>query len=288
VSVPLRVVLCADDYGLTDGVSRGILHLADAGRISATGAMTNMPGWPALAPALRERDKLVAAGLHLNLTAGAPLRPMPGLAPSGRFPALGAVVRGALSRRLPLDEIRAEIERQLDSFERAFGAPPAFVDGHQHVHALPGIREALIDALLARGYARRPWLRDPSDRMGAILARRVSAAKALAVAALSAGFATSARQAGFGTNRGFSGFSPLDAAADPARVMESAFLRLGPAPVVMCHPGHADEALRRLDPAVESRERELAYLASEAFGRLVEERRISLTARPESAREQAA
>ena len=39
-----NVILCADDFGLADGVSRGIVELAEMGRLSATGAMTNMPG----------------------------------------------------------------------------------------------------------------------------------------------------------------------------------------------------------------------------------------------------
>ena len=40
-----NVILCADDFGLADGVSQGIVELAQMGRLSATGAMTNMPGW---------------------------------------------------------------------------------------------------------------------------------------------------------------------------------------------------------------------------------------------------
>ncbi|MBF0306682.1 MAG: ChbG/HpnK family deacetylase, partial [Alphaproteobacteria bacterium] len=47
-------VLCADDYGLSPGVSRGILMLIRMGRVSATGCMVTMPQWPALAPALAE------------------------------------------------------------------------------------------------------------------------------------------------------------------------------------------------------------------------------------------
>jgi chitin disaccharide deacetylase len=50
--------------------------------------------------------------------------------------------------------------------------------------------------------------------------------------------------------------------------------------VVMCHPGHADEALKGLDPAVESRPAELAYLGSDAFRGLLSERRIALVASP--------
>ena len=48
----------------------------------------------------------------------------------------------------------------------------------------------------------------------------------------------------------------------------------------MCHPGHADVELAELDSAVDSREEELAYLGSQAFGEYLEERGIALAARP--------
>src|SRR5919112_15611 len=82
------VVLCADDFGLADGVSRGIVELAAMGRLSATGAMTNMPGWRRAAADLTPLEGQIAVGLHLNLTTGSPLGPMPQVAPSGLFPAL--------------------------------------------------------------------------------------------------------------------------------------------------------------------------------------------------------
>ena len=81
-------VLCADDFGLADGVSQGIVELAEAGRLSATGAMTNMPGWRRAAPDLKPLRGRIGIGLHLNLTAGSPLGAMPQLAPSGTFPPL--------------------------------------------------------------------------------------------------------------------------------------------------------------------------------------------------------
>src|SRR4028118_1042681 len=111
--MPHRVVLCADDFGLTEGVSRGILELAEAGRISATGAMTNRPDWPRLAPALRPLAGRIGVGLHLHLPTAEPPGPMPGLAPGGRFPALGDLMGRALMGRLPAGEVEGEIERQL-------------------------------------------------------------------------------------------------------------------------------------------------------------------------------
>jgi predicted glycoside hydrolase/deacetylase ChbG (UPF0249 family) len=48
----------------------------------------------------------------------------------------------------------------------------------------------------------------------------------------------------------------------------------------MCHPGYVDDALVALDPAVESRAEELAYLRSDAFMALLDERKIVLIDRP--------
>lgn len=271
------VILCADDFGIADGVSRGIVELAEMGRLSATGAMTNMPGWRRAARDLMSLRGRIAVGLHLNLTAGPPLGPMPKLAPSGLFPALKDLLPLALKRQLDAIEVTGEIDRQIDAFEAAFGEAPAFVDGHQHVHVLPIVRQALIQALKARGYAGRVWLRDPSDRTTAILRRPVGRSKALVVKSLARGFARSAHGAGFRTNKGFSGFAPLDLSVPAARVFEEAFSKLGERPLVMCHPGYVDDELRSLDPALESRVDELNYLKSDAFRELLEQRGLRLT-----------
>ncbi|WP_262299951.1 ChbG/HpnK family deacetylase [Microvirga sesbaniae] len=276
MSSPRSVILCADDFGLADGVSRGILELAGMGRLSATGAMTNMPGWRRAAPGLSPLRDRIAVGLHLNLTVGSPLGTMPQLAPSGIFPPLKDLLPRALKRQVPPGEIDAEIGRQIDAFEEVFGEAPAFVDGHQHVHVLPVVRPALIRILKARGRAGRVWLRDPTDRATAILRRPVGRGKALTVKALARGFSRSAHAAGFATNRGFSGFAPLDLSVPAERVFEEAFSHLGRHPLVMCHPGYVDDELRALDPALESREAELAYLASDAFRDLLDAKGLRL------------
>lgn len=271
-----NVILCADDYGLTDGVSRGIAELAQMGRISATGAMTNMPGWRRNAGHLEPLKGRIGIGLHLNLTTGSPLGEMPRLAPSGRLPLLEALLGMSFKGRLERDEIAREISRQLDAFEDAFGEAPTFVDGHQHVHVLPDVRAALLHVLKEKGYAGRVWLRDPSDRAVAILSRSVGRGKALLVKGLARGFARQANASGFATNRGFSGFAPFDLSVPVERIFETALSRLGASPLVMCHPGHVDDELRTLDPAVESRAAEFEYLKSDAFGAMLEDRGIRL------------
>ncbi len=260
-----RFMLCADDYALSPGVSRGILEALSAGRLTATSAMTSRPSWPVAARALAAFADKADLGLHLNLTAGGPLGAMPAFAPDGYFPKLTAVIGASLLGRLPEAEIRGEIDRQIDAFTAAMGRPPDFVDGHQHVQILPGVRRWLIEALTKRGLAGRVWLRDSADGVGAILARRVEAAKALQVAALATGFARAARAAGFETNEGFAGFSSFD----PSRSYRGDFARFliapGARPLIMCHPGHADAELAAVDEVLASRELELAYLLSPEF-----------------------
>lgn len=274
---PFRnVILCADDYGLSDGVSRGIAELAGMGRLSATGAMTNMPGWRRAASALEPLKGQIGVGLHLNLTTGIPLGAMPRLAPSGRFPPLKEVLAQAVRGQIDRAEVAAEIARQLDAFEEAFGEAPAFIDGHQHVHVLPGVREALLQVLGKRGHAGRIWLRDPADRAFAILRRPVERRKAFIVKGFARGFAKAAHAAGFATNRGFSGFAPFDLSLSASRIFAAAFSHLGAQPLVMCHPGYVDDELRELDPATESRMAELDFLKSDAFATMLKENNIRL------------
>lgn len=261
-------ILCADDYGMTEAVSRGILEAAAARRISAASAMPSLPDWPRAARAWAAAAPPVDLGLHLTLTVGAPLGAMPRLAPAGVLPSIREIGAAALRRRLPLDEIEAEIGRQIDAFCDSFGAPPSHVDGHQHVHVLPGVRRALFAALAGRGLT-GVALRDSADAPARIARRRAFAAKAATINALAGRFGAQARAAGFTTNAGFAGYSDFDPARYGPAQFETYLDAPGPRHLVMCHPGRVDDALRRLDPVVEARERELDFLLSPAFGDLL-------------------
>jgi predicted glycoside hydrolase/deacetylase ChbG (UPF0249 family) len=258
-------ILCADDYGLSPAVSEGIREALAAGRINATGAMTNRPDWAAAAPLLRPHLGPAQAGVHLNLTAGAPLSPRPALAPDGRLPPIAFFLRARRLAPALAAEVAAEIAAQFDAFEDALGRAPDFVDGHQHVHALRCVRGLLLAEMERRGWAGRVWLRDSADKPSRILARRVETKKAMALAWFAHGFAKEARGRGFSLNEGFSGFS----AFDPARPYGADFTRYlrapGPRHLIMCHPGHVDAALAEVDPVTTTREAELAFLLSDAF-----------------------
>ncbi|WEK49755.1 MAG: ChbG/HpnK family deacetylase [Candidatus Kaistia colombiensis] len=264
-----RVILCADDYALSPGVSRGIEELIAAGRLSATGAMTTEPDWLQATGAVADLRRRAAIGLHLNLTTGEPLGPMPRSLPSGRFDGIGAMMRRTRNGTASATEIAAEIERQLDRFEDIAGAPPDFVDGHHHVHILPVIRPVLLAALARRYAAAPPLVRDPGDRPGRILARRRCLAKALGVAWLARGLDREARRLGLRTNDGFSGFSRFDRSVPYAREMADFLRAPGRCQLVMCHPGYPDEILRPLDPLFERRRDELEMLKTLPADRVV-------------------
>lgn len=96
-------------------------------------------------------------GLHLNLTEALPgarwTRPLNTL--------IVDAYRGALSAAEVAAALAAEVARQLDAFDAMLGRAPDFIDGHQHVHQLPVVRDALLAELTRRwpAAAVRPWLR---------------------------------------------------------------------------------------------------------------------------------
>ncbi len=273
----LSVSLCADDFGLSPGVNRGIIEALAAGRLSAVSAMTTRPSWPKGASSLRRFAASADVGLHLNLTLGSPLSFMPRFAPSGHLPDIARVLKTAHKGDLPELEIRREIARQFDSFIEHFGAPPDFVDGHQHVHVLGRIRYWLFDELDARRLAGKVWLRDCADRPSRILRRNAELKKAFSLSWLGRGFAREAAARGFSTNEGFSGFSEFDPCRDYA-VDFATYLRApGRRHLIMCHPGYCDAELVLIDPVTLTRERELSFLLSPAFAEMLEHASLRLT-----------
>jgi predicted glycoside hydrolase/deacetylase ChbG (UPF0249 family) len=268
-SAPLRPIwLCADDYGIAPGVSKAIRDLVVRGRLNATSAMTVAPSLDrAEAEALKALNagsRRVAIGLHVTLTGkfrplSADFQPLRG----GTFVSLAELmVRGRLGL-LDTSLLEAEIATQLGAFVSRFGQPPDFVDGHQHAHLLPQVREAFLGVVKTK--APQAWVR----QCGGVPSRRVSVwdYKTRILGGLSRRFRELAAARGVATNPAFAG------AYDFASADERDFPRLFPQfledmpeqGVVMCHPGFVDPELERLDPLTGQREREYAYLAGEEF-----------------------
>ena len=272
-----EVVICADDYAISPAVSAGIRELAEAGRLSATGVMSSMPDWPGEAAALRPLGKRMAVGLHVTLTDQRPLGDLPGLAPDGRLPTVAALLLASVSGRLPMDEVAAEIERQLDAFEKEFGRQPDFIDGHQHVHLLPGVRGAVLGLFGRRLDPATCWLRDCTDDPRSIL-RRGAALKAGFIALMGYPLSVAARAKRIRTNRGFSGFyDPLRQAF--ADVFPMFLTGASAGHLLMVHPGHVDAVLAARDSLTASREQEWRFLIGPDLPRLLDSQGLAIAGR---------
>ena len=263
VAAGSTIILCADDYAMTAGVSRAVAELAAARRLSATSVLVTTPHWPADAAGIRVHRGHLSIGLHLNLTLGRPLRAMPRLAPTDEFPTVGRLTQLALLGRLDVNEVKAEITRQLDRFEAGLQFPPDHIDGQQHAHVLPGVRLALVDVVAARYRSRPPLVRVPASWRRAMAGPGPARSKAAIVAALGLGFAKSLRNAQLPTNDTFAGFSRFDPSTPYAQELGEALHQPGRCHLVMCQPGHPDAELARLDPVVTRRGMEYDVLMGE-------------------------
>ena len=194
------IVLCVDDFALHPLIDQAVLQLASKGRISATSCMSTAPRWRTAAHDLKPLRPHLAVGLHFNLTESH----------GGLYRALTLkqAIAQAYLGRWQAAQWQAVWREQLDAFEAAMGTAPDFIDGHQHVHQLPGVRQALLAEITARYAAHeRPWLRStvPAGRLW-------SSSKALIIATLGGYSATRLwRTAHLATNHGFAGVYGFDA-----------------------------------------------------------------------------
>lgn len=274
-----RLVLCADDYGIAPGVGAAIRELMEMGRLGAVSCMTVSPHWPSEARLLRPLEGRAAFGLHLTLTDHAPLGPMPRLAPGGRFPPLRRLLRQSLAGSLEAAEIGAEIERQIDAFTAALGRPPAFVDGHHHVHHLPGIGNTLLP-LMRRRLGPEAWVRYCDEPLHAVMARGVSVLKAASLSLLGRRFAQAGRRLGVPGNSGFRGIYDFTDRM-PYKHLFARFLnppRDGM--LVMCHPGVVDAALAAADRVTTAREQEFRFLRGPGFDAALETAGVHTSSNP--------
>ena len=260
-----RIWLCADDYGIAPGVNDAIRRLIAAGRINATSVMMAAPhiggGEVEALAKLNEGEMRAALGLHVTLTA--PFQPLSeGFAPirEGRFLQHKNTMRAAMTRRLKPALLSIEIAAQLRAFEKSFGRPPDFVDGHQHVQLLPQVRDAFLRAVADN--APKAWVRQGGR---ARAGRALHDCKGLVLDILSLGFRRKAARFGLATNPAFAGAYIFNGNADFKKTFPRFLTGLPDGGLIMCHPGFVDDALKSLDTLTTLREHEFSYLNSDEF-----------------------
>jgi predicted glycoside hydrolase/deacetylase ChbG (UPF0249 family) len=251
------LAVCVDDVGLVDGVAETAVELAGAGRVGAASCVTTAPAWRDAAAVLARSKAPLGLGLHFNLSEGAPLS----AALRAHWPVLPGLVRllaEAALRRLPSAAIGAEFAAQVDAFTAAIGRRPAFVDGHQHVHALSGVRQVVLAAIAT-------WPEPAAVRnTGRVLGPGADFKRAVIEACGGRALQRDLVARGIARNRALLGAYDFET-TDYRRLMRSWLAGSpGQGSLLFCHPcrssGGGDD-----DPIAAARGREAAYLGSDAF-----------------------
>ena len=263
------VIINADDYAMDDGVDAAILALARRGVVTATSVMALSPSWPKSGHRLAE--VAISRGLHLDLTS-----PFAAAEESTIARPLPHLMAAAFAHRLSHPALRQMIDRQLSRFEAVTRSPPDFVDGHQHVHQLPGIREELLAALRER-YGKAA----AAIGLRLCLTRRWRGLKAAIIAGTGARpLARLAAAGGHPANSDFAGVYGFSAQENLPRLWRRWLAGLvGERPLIMCHVAADGGASGAADGIRAARLNESKWLGSSAFHELCAELGIECTAR---------
>jgi chitin disaccharide deacetylase len=265
-----HLILNADDFAFNAAVSRGIVTLAQQGRLTATSAMTLSPRWVTDAPALAELRGQLDVGLHLDWTSPFAVHVGHG---RGLKRAMLTAVLGGFNKTTA----RVVIEKQLDAFEQVWQATPSHIDGHQHVHQFKGIRDALVDIMSKRYNGlpsdQKPYLRISKGAFGWLNV------KANVIAALNSNAIKDiAIEADITPARGLFGIYDFGGSEADFGQLMSQWLRSAPDhTIIMCHPAQGNpDALDEDDGISQARQREFNYLAGNDFAQALADANVSL------------
>jgi predicted glycoside hydrolase/deacetylase ChbG (UPF0249 family) len=258
-----RLLINADDFGLTPGVNRAIAELHDAGCLLSTTLMATGAAFSD-AVALAIARPALAVGCHIVLTDGTPVLPpsaIPSLAVGANFrPKLVTFIRDLMLGRLDESEIEREAVAQICKLQNA-GLRVSHIDTHKHTHMFPAIARPLARAAAICGvYA----LRNPFEPMWSV--QTGSFVRSLQLRALNRlhdPFFQQFDADAFATTDGTLGISATgdldaDALHHLLKIMPEGTYEL------VCHPGYNDAALDTITTRLrEHRETELNALLTE-------------------------
>lgn len=145
-----RLIVNADDFGLTNGVNRAIIEGHTRGAVTSATLMANMPAFDAAVSLAKDHPSL-GVGLHFNITQGRPLSAASRVGSliddRGEFWGTStAILRRMLAGRLKIEEVVIELRAQIEMALNA-GLRLTHVDSHKHTHALPQICDAIISTI---------------------------------------------------------------------------------------------------------------------------------------------
>ena len=287
-----RLIVNADDFGMTPGINRAIGEAHQCGIVTSATLMANSQafnGAVAMARSLAENKARFSVGCHVVLLDGEPVLPanrigsllQPGLQNGIRFRVnLNDFVVASFRGKLQPAEIEAEATAQIERLQAA-GVEPSHFDSHKHAHIFPAVLRPLLRAARARNVAavRNPFGPIWPLPLGDILRRRQlwkRFAQINVLRTFAAKFREEVEAHGLRTTDGSVGVlvtGILDANLF-GKIVDN--IPEGTWEFV-CHPGYNDADLDRMRTRLrESRANELELLTSDGAKQVLQERGIEL------------
>jgi len=275
-----RLIVNADDFGLTPGVNRAILEAHAHGVVTSATLMANAAGFDE-AVRLTKSSPALSVGCHVMLVDGAPVSnpsEIPTLTDSGKFGTrLTGFAMRAVGGSINPAEIETEVAAQVSKLQAA-GIQPSHVDTHKHTHMFPQILRPLLRAAKAWGVRA---VRNPFGRFAfsAVLGRPKlwkRYGELMLLNPLARSFLRSVQAEGMLTPDGSVGVAATGSLDEKLfrQIVEN--LPEGTWEFVS-HPGYNDAALDRVRTRLrQSRERELQILTSPAIRETIERGGIEL------------
>ena len=263
-----RLIVNADDFGLTAGVNRAIAEGNSQGVITSATLMANAQASEA-AIELAKKQAALKTGCHVVLIDGVPLAAnLPSLTSgSARFRgSLKQFAMAAVRRQIAPEEIEREVEAQIRKIQSS-GITLTHVDSHKHTHMFPQVLRPLLRAARACGIraVRNPFEPMRSWPAGMVLGAPglwLRSAGVMAFGIFAAEFRRAIKEQGMVTTDGTVGIAATGLLDQQKllRILEA--LPEGTWELV-CHPGYSDADLQSAGTRLtQSREVELAALTS--------------------------
>lgn len=282
-----NLIVNADDLGWTDGVNRGIVEAFRNGIVTSTSLLANGAAF-AGGVGMAQVARGLGVGVHLNLSDGTPLADRETVTSllnnEGEFAGgpESLLLRRALGEVLR-EEVECEWDAQIQKVRDA-GIEPTHLDGHKHVHMLPGLFAIALRLAKRHGIGairvaheasslRAALSTGAKQRAGVVMKQGVQA-RGLKLLARDA--REQAERAGIATTDYFCGIAQT---GELTREGVEQLLKSLPEGTteLMCHPGYADAALQKTETRLQgSRETELGILTDTGIRNLVASRGIRL------------
>ncbi len=281
-----NLIVNADDLGWTAGVNRGIAEAHRNGIVTSASLLANGEAFAGAVELAHDAGGL-GVGVHLNLNDGPPIAPresVPSLVnDSGEFEGGpdGLLLKIA-TRGLSMREVELEWSAQVSKVRDA-GIEPTHLDGHKHVHMLPGLFETALRLAKRYGIGAIRVSHEASSLRAALSTGQLRAGVVLKQGVQARGLKLLARDAREQAER--AGVSTADYFCGIAQTGEltkegvARLLRSLPEGTteLMCHPGYADEALRKTSTRLRgSRQKEVEILTDTEIRNLVASQGIRL------------